>query len=520
MIYIKSVRSTMKKGCEVELGPKTILVGANGAGKSTIVQSAELATQGMVSDLDGRDQVKQHTAIARLFSEGSDIFTECTLSNGKTFSWKMDAKSRGAGFKKPEHKVPMAVRWPVQELQDILKGGTNKVGAWLEGQVVGELTEADILRAVPPDMREEVEDLMRGNPIDFMSLAKTAKDAARNLRTAATKAEKTVDALVEGLAPPMLVEEREAAQQRLDSLKPQPGSLTQAQLDYLNHEIDLLVGSYSKTSDALAALPEVDANMEQALSKLTGALHVISQHKGLFGNESSCFACGSPNTLSAQESTLQAALETVKPQFEALTGRRALVGQLQSIEAQLRSKVQRRDSVHVAEDHSAERESILRTLAEDQARSRTWMNAQAQRAQIKLDRHQADRLSAAGKALEAAGKDLLETKTAGFSTQVSAFLPEGEELGVDLESARVGLVREGEMHSALSGAEWSRVLLALASSWVDGSTPCVLVPEDRAWDRDTLTSVMGALADAPVQVIIMSTVEPDPVEGWTVVHIG
>jgi hypothetical protein len=63
------------------------------------------------------------------------------------------------------------------------------------------------------------------------------------------------------------------------------------------------------------------------------------------------------------------------------------------------------------------------------------------------------------------------------------------------------------------------MLLALASTQEDGSTPCVLIPKDRGWDRDTLEGVMKALSDSPVQVIIMSTVKPEPVEGWTMVDL-
>jgi len=80
-------------------------------------------------------------------------------------------------------------------------------------------------------------------------------------------------------------------------------------------------------------------------------------------------------------------------------------------------------------------------------------------------------------------------------------------------------MRDNKLHSALSGAEESRVLLALASAQEDGSKPCVLIPKDRGWDAATLYRVMEALADSPVQVIIMSTVEPKPVEGWTLVHV-
>ena len=134
-------------------------------------------------------------------------------------------------------------------------------------------------------------------------------------------------------------------------------------------------------------------------------------------------------------------------------------------------------------------------------------------------RAKADRISLVGKELAKAGKRLLNKQQSEFEAAVSAYLPGEETLGVDLSASRLGLVREDGLHSALSGAEESRVLLALASAQEDGSTPSVLIPQDRGWDPATLTRVMQALSQSTAQIIIMSTVEPEPVEGWSLVHV-
>jgi hypothetical protein len=188
-------------------------------------------------------------------------------------------------------------------------------------------------------------------------------------------------------------------------------------------------------------------------------------------------------------------------------------------EAGLESKVARFKGLTVGAS-PARRDELVAALAADDANRRLWSNAQAQRAEIAFDRKRADKLADIGKALDVAGRKLLDQKKRAFEDRVSAFLPEDDTFGVDLAAGRIGLVRDGHLHSALSGAEWSRVLLALASASGDDSTPCVLVPEDRAWDRDTLMDVMKALASAPFQIIIMSTVTPDPIEGWSCVTTG
>jgi len=92
---------------------------------------------------------------------------------------------------------------------------------------------------------------------------------------------------------------------------------------------------------------------------------------------------------------------------------------------------------------------------------------------------------------------------------------------VDLDAGRVGLKRGDVAHTSLSGAELSRVLLAvLSAEESEGSTPSILEPEDRGWDPDTLSDVMTALTDSPDQVILMSTVLParSP-EGWRVIEV-
>lgn len=520
MIFIQHVKSTLKKGCDVPLGPKTVIVGDNGAGKSTIVQSAELATRGTVSDFEGRDQVKLHTSLARLFPTDT-MMAEATLSNGTMCSWKMEAKKKG-GYTRPDSKMPVTVRWPLQELHEVLTGSEDKVAGWLEAVVVGDLTETDILRPLPPEVRDDVRELMKSGPRDFMKLSKLAKDKARTLKAGATRTEKTVASMMQGVAPPMLPEERDKLQAELEALQPAPGCVTQEQYDALEAAIQDLVASYTDREQKLAAIPPVDPQIRAAIQKVGVARSLIQQHVATFGAEQSCWVCGSTNTVpNSQAVAYDETAQALAPQLATAGERDRLVQALSSIEQQLRQKVGEKNAVvGIAQDNRAERDAILAKLAADDANQRSWRNAKAQRAEVDQDRQRAARLTSAHKALAKAGKDLLESKKDAFTRAVNAYLPDDDVLGIDLDAGRVGLVRDGELHSALSGAEWTRVLLALSAFWTAGSsTPCVLVPEDRAWDRDTLTSVMRALERAPVQVILMATVQPEHVDGWTIVNV-
>jgi hypothetical protein len=318
----------------------------------------------------------------------------------------------------------------------------------------------------------------------------------------------------------MLEEERTVMQAELTELAAAVvGTMTQERLDVLNSAIAQLVQNYTETETALAALPVVDPAVGRALAQINTAQALGHQHNAAFGLESGCWVCGGDGKGFAQQAADLAAAGAGLNQHQAAHNQRVNhTARLAALVSSLQDSVARRDAAKVAPDTTAERQVLVQRLAADDAVQRTWRNVKAQKAAVEIDREKANRLSKASKALIKAGKELLISKQRSFVDAVGAYLPPGEELGVDLDTARIGLMREGALHSALSGAEWSRVLLALASAAEDGSTPCVLVPEDRAWDPDTLTSVMQSLSTSPVQIIIMSTVMPDDVDGWTIVH--
>jgi hypothetical protein len=135
---------------------------------------------------------------------------------------------------------------------------------------------------------------------------------------------------------------------------------------------------------------------------------------------------------------------------------------------------------------------------------------------------------------------LVEKAKIGFEARVQKFLPSSDIFGIDLldgdrEILRVGLRRnvkigdklgDAQLDAALSGAEWSRVTAALALATAPATSPCVVVPEERAFDANTLAIVLEAFDkaiqgdDAP-QIIVTSPVEPVQIPpGWTVIRVG
>jgi hypothetical protein len=147
-----------------------------------------------------------------------------------------------------------------------------------------------------------------------------------------------------------------------------------------------------------------------------------------------------------------------------------------------------------------------------------------QERQLKRDIRDAEELTEG--CVEAVGA-LLKTATVDFIKKTQSFLPAEDNFDLvlndnDKEVCRFGFVRDGVLHTALSGAEWARLTLALACAANKATSDMLLVftPEERAFDPQTLRSVLLSLSDAPGQVILCSPVKPAGKlpKGWTMVE--
>jgi ABC-type branched-subunit amino acid transport system ATPase component len=502
------------------LGPKTVLVGANGAGKSTVLQSIELALRGAASDVEGRDAVKQPRAVGRLFPDGVEPDIECTLSNGMTFTWKM-ARDKDGACKEPEARRPIDVAWPFQDLQELLAGNAATVAAWLEKRISGGMSLEELLASLPPEVREEVTALQRKmRTTDFMTLSKAAKDEARLLRKDATKQEKLIEQMMTGLRPPLSTDERKLLQHRVDAADRVEG-MTEAEYEALKRDVKKWADQFVEAEQAVSNLPEVPPQVLQAAEKVRSTKKLCAEHERLMGTEM-CWVCGkgSAADLANQKVWVEKASAAVQAQLAVMDENERLRTQLTVIQTRLEASVERFKTAKVSTTNRDEVNGYRDRLAADGVVRQTWLNAEATRREVSQARVRADYLTTAAKVLADAGQRWMEAKKGQFEDAVSSFLPLGDHFLLDLEAGRVGLFRDGQLHSALSGAEWTRTLMALASASHDPNKPAILAPPDRAWDRSTLSKVMVALKDAPCQVILMSTVEPMDVEGWTVVRVG
>jgi hypothetical protein len=168
----------------------------------------------------------------------------------------------------------------------------------------------------------------------------------------------------------------------------------------------------------------------------------------------------------------------------------------------------------VATGDGIELAAILGEISEDLTKAQ---KAQAQWTLVKQLRQKAVVLREEAedyKALSTAVKDviavLVEKLRRDFVDRVQSFLPERDVFDLQLFDeeravSRFGFVRNGALHTALSGAEWARLTLALAASVSKEDELNVIIPEDRAFDARTLTEVLYALSASPEQETLLLT---------------
>jgi len=125
--------------------------------------------------------------------------------------------------------------------------------------------------------------------------------------------------------------------------------------------------------------------------------------------------------------------------------------------------------------------------------------------------------------------ELLKVSHKKFEKAVQAYLPSSDQFALVLVEnkkpvCRMGFRRDGQLHTALSGAEWARLTLALGCATYkdDDSTVAIFTPEERAFDPVTLREVMVALSNAPGQVLLQSPSKPAgrTPKDWKVVEMG
>ena len=547
MAYFKHVKSNVKGGVDVELGEKTIIVGPNGSGKSAVQNSLELATRGFVTDLKGRDEVRKESDLFDL-GDSAELYAIATLDDDTTFMWH--TLKSGKSVKKAEYQHPCPVAWPVSDIESMLKGNAETQRKWLM-QVAGTVNRAGVhAYLTDTDLYDHM--AARYSMSESEALTKVLEVAASDARKAKaqiTSAERTIESMSRGLgAEPSerdLTELRAAVEEAEGKsiVHPTAHARLSAAVVQAQQERAVKAVGYYRTQDGKLGVAREQRSQIQvpATAKLIQSLSVTVRLAAEL-NMPGCVMCGNEtppdwNNLSAEYDQY---LERFAEAQQLDTLIEVLTSQVSRAKEQAEEAVaswERIQSEYNAQGPDAavvDNTAALQVLREAQARLSeadaavlNWRRVRDERELLKEKKGHYRDITNLKDDCRKAMEELVRQAVSAIEEAVRAHLPDSDDfrLVLDGKSISMGFVRDDVLHTALSGAEWARLTVAVAAAKLrlTGHTgPSVLTPKERAWDPATLASAMRALTDAPGQVLLLSPIKPKGrlPKGWTMVEVG
>lgn len=550
IVFVKAIESNVKKGVKAELGPRTLIVGPNGIGKSSIVNAIELALSGRASDVVGRAEVARGIDLLALAPEADDsLWAKAVLSSGESASWRCDKNLKTGGAREAVHDIPRDVRvtFPVHDVRAALEGKPETARVWLLGRIGSAVTEAAVVGLITEDLRDTYAEVCRplgGTPVQ--KLLDARESVARTLRTLSSEAkaaEKLADEQGAGLGVEPSEEEIEAARVAVRNAVVASANVGVARPDTaaLRATAEQKVAAYQHAHGAANTLrqqvgdaPLPDENVAKLREALVRVMAFTAQQR-----TDACLVCGTVGIDHASVITrAQGLVGTVQADAQRSAAHASLAEAERVAEA---AKAEAHAAVVAFQTAAAQPEpagdpvAAAASLREAEENLRRLENARGMWASVRAAKARARDATVRQRAYsdlkdsiaEAIGS-LLERSRKEFIARVQKLLPENDVFDLvlsegDREVCKFGFVREGALHTAVSGAEWARLTLALAASVASDAERDVslLTPEERAFDPISLRAVMAGLSDAPGQVILTSPVAPQgrTPKGWTVIDL-
>ena len=547
-MHITHVRTNVKVGADIEIGPKTLLVGPNGSGKSTVINAIELALTGRVSDIAGREDVAREADVMQLAPAGQNLLAEVTFDTGEGASYMVEgstAKAKKAQIVRTKG-IDIDSVLPIRTLKEALLGSPVTARKFLLGKVAGAVTRADIAALLPEAVVPLWQTALASQPSALSApdaLVAVLEMSGKQQResNANAKTQREAAKLVGGgrAAPPTAAQVAEAAKVVKDAREAYQRALAaEGAFDRLKGTSDRLTAAVTAAQQAVEAHAFAQAelaNLPEAAPVHPVLTHVCEVLKVAVA-AGECLVCGvgkpSASDLAAVEASI-AASQASAAQHRAVEARvnglriaaERAIGTVQTLEREVESLGASSDPLGwTSEQAKADLDKLEAQFLDYKATADAWGNVRGAESAALEAEAASERWSALKGACEEAVAIVLDKALAAFVAKVQSHLPKGDTFDLRLkdgerEVVQFGLVRDGRIHTALSGAEWARVMAAMASATA-GDGFAVLIPEERAFDAHTLTAVLRAFADVPQQVVLASPVAPAGrlPKGWTIVQ--
>jgi len=559
--YVKSIYSNLKsplpdgEAWNIELGPRTLFVGSNTSHKSGVIQSVELALAGSADDIFGRSAVSD-AALLLTLAPNDELGVTATLSDDQVASF--NARREDAKVKRPVHDGPGPNALVHRLVTSALSGSPASARKAFLSWAGGNVSLDDVLSYLPSDLQEKYKDISeykgRGKSA-VETLIDVAAYAGQKQREAAKEA-KGAEIVLEGLGDTIESKPSEEDMTRMRMAVAEAREILDASIraastgmteDEKQSELERLAQQLSaweqntltceqQKKDLLAQLPSKGDNVDLAIEIVTVATeHSLDQ----------CPVCSSPvglEHLQKCQAFYEQQVDSWEKQSEPIIQRlveadKAIDSSNQNmvaVQAEINRvhglSIQAKDSRAIpVHDAQSRLEAAMDALTKMDLSCSQWDNLSAARNKVMTMKGEVTTYKSLKSACEVAIGKLLGDQTRTFSDRVQKYLPAHwvfsiELLDGDREVFRMGIVRNGKLHAALSGAEWTSIVTAISmavSESLPSNHPAVLIPEDRAWDGKTLASVMRGFSNFDGQVIMASTIRPTgrPPKGWTIIDM-
>jgi DNA adenine methylase Dam len=545
-IVIRVDSPDLKGGVHADLGPRTLIVGPNAAHKSAITDAVGLALTGVVDDTIGRDTVAMPAMLVEL-GDGDKLETVAKLSTGTTAKYTLKRKADGSVTKKHSGGFPDA--FPLRAVNEALTGSVEKARAWLLKRVGGAISFNDVLMKFPTELRATVIDAANaagaGEGTGAADALLLAMGQAKAWITAAESEADAHDRIANERAatvgPEPLESEITTAVLAVASFSPVSGQPV-IDIAALRAESTRRIETYNVSKSAFDLLP-VPEDVGDAAANEVKTERLVATAKVLEfiidridrGVSDLCVCCGGAlprDVAMTRWGIVTDGVETLNGRFAAMrdwTSRRDALPTLRKIALDAIANVEAAEkSTSVSSDDSARNAARDKHNALVNAKA-TWatiLTARRASASARQRGKEAEALIVVAKSIIGA---LLDSAVSSFVAKVQRHLPAGWIFKLLLSEGekavcRFGFDRNGRLHTTLSGAEWALLMAAITaavSEDIGADQPVVIVPEDRGWDARTLAKAMAALGNAPAQILMHATIEPEWIPiGWTVIHVG
>lgn len=562
--YVNSIFSNLKsprtdgEAWNVELGQHTLLVGSNTSHKSSIIQSVELAIAGSADDIFGRSAVSD-AALLLTLAPGDELGITSNLSNGTTSTTtSFNLRREDGKIKRPAMDIPGAECLVHRSVKAALSGSSTTARKAFLGWSSGDTNLDDVLEYIPDDLKAKYLDIVKfkgRNKSAVEGLLEVTNYAGQRQRESA-KESKGAEMIMENLGDKVDARPTDTemdkmrfaiaeAKNILDvSIRAAQAGMTEEEKSEKLEELKKIWAAWDgngKTAtmqydDLKKQLPYIGENVRDAINIITTAVKhdlnqcpVCSSEVGL-GHLKNCqsFYNQQLDAWETASKTINERMAVVKGQIES-SAKNMIEAELEIERIQnvsIKAKDNRVIPVHEAQ---ARLEAAMAAMSRLDQVCDEWDRLTSAREKMLSMKEEVETYKRLKVVCEGTVGKLLETRAIEFSKRVQKYLPDDWTFNIQLmdgkkEVFRMGIMRNGRLHSALSGAEWTSVVTAIAMSVAEGlddSLPAILIPDDRAWDGKTLSSVMRGFSKFDGQVIMASTIRPTgrPPKGWTIIDM-